>query len=65
MGDVVNLRTERKRRRREDDARRADENRVRHGLSKTEKVAGREERRRAESLLDGHRIERPDGKEPA
>jgi hypothetical protein len=66
MGEVVNLRTERKRRRREDEARRADENRIRHGLTKAAKDAARNERHRADAALEGHRIvPSPDDKEPA
>ena len=60
MGEVVNLRIARKRRRREDEARLADENRIRHGLSKAEKAAARIERRRSEMTLDGHRRSKDD-----
>ena len=60
MGEVVNLRIARKRRRREDEARQADENRVRHGMTKTEKTAARIERRRLEAELDGHRLSKGD-----
>lgn len=66
MGEIVNLRMARKRRRREDEARRSDENRIRHGLSKAEKNAASAERRRSEAALEGHRLRScPDDKEPA
>lgn len=55
MGDLVNLRRFRKAKRREDEARKADENRVAFGRSKAEKnlteAAGALEARR----LEGHR----------
>ena len=60
MGEVVNLRIARKRRRREDEARQADENRVRHGLTKAEKTVARSERRRSVDALDGHRLSKGD-----
>ena len=60
MGEVVNLRIARKRRRREDEARQADENRVRHGLTKAEKTVARSERRRSVDALDGHRLAKGD-----
>ena len=60
MGEVVNLRIARKRRRREDEARQADENRVCHGLTKAEKTVARSERRRSVDALDGHRLSKGD-----
>ena len=60
MGEVVNLWIARKRRRREDEARQAEENRVRHGLTKAEKTAARIERRRSIDVLDGHRLSKGD-----
>ena len=66
LGEVVNLRMARKRRRRDDETRRADENRIRHGMTKASKTADRAERRRAEAALDGHRLGgSPEDKEPA
>lgn len=57
---IVNLRTERKRRRREDSEAQAAENRARHGRTKAEKgrdaAAAESEKRH----LDGHRLGRPD-----
>ena len=60
MGEVVNLRIARKRRRREDEARQAEENRVRHGLTRAEKTSARVERRRSIDVLDGHRLSKGD-----
>ena len=60
MGEVVNLRIARKRRRREDEVRQAEENRVRHGLTKAEKTAARIERRRSIDALDGHCLSKGD-----
>lgn len=54
MADIVNLRSFRKRKAREEDARKADENRIRHGRSKSEKLTEKTEAGRAASLLDAH-----------
>ena len=63
MAEIVNLRQARKRKRRADDARAADENRVIHGQPAAETIA----RRRAEALkekrLDGHRRDPHDAQE--
>lgn len=66
MAEIVNLRTARKRKAREEKARAADENRTRHGLSKAQKLAHAAESARDAAALDGHRRERlpdpgPDG----
>lgn len=61
MGEIVNLRSVRKLRRKEADAQAASENRVRHGRSGAQKRAEREESRRAEVAIDGHRRDRADG----
>jgi hypothetical protein len=63
MGEIVNLRTVRKRKSREDAARAADENRIRHGRSKADKLRGRDEARKLQAHLDGHRRS-PPGDEP-
>ena len=60
MGEIVNLRSIRKRKAREEDARKADENRIRHGRSKSEMLKEKTETGRAASLLDAHRRERAD-----
>ena len=57
MGDIVNLRTVRKQRDRAEDARKADENRVRFGRTKAEKQAEAKAAKRAETNLDNHRRE--------
>ena len=61
MAEVINLRTARKRAKREQDAKRAEENRLAYGRPKAER---RLEDARAEKLqrdLDAHRIEPGDG----
>lgn len=66
MGDLVNLRRERKRRARERDAAAAADNRVAHGLTKSARDAAAATRRLAERALDGRRLdaaESPDGDE--
>jgi len=60
MGEIVNLRMQRKRHRREREADDAARNRLRFGQPKAERVRQERERRRAERVLDGHRIEPPD-----
>jgi hypothetical protein len=60
MGDVVNLRTARKRKERETRAKEADASRALHGRSKAEKEAETLHREKAISFLDGHRRGKPD-----
>jgi hypothetical protein len=62
MAEVINLRTVRKRAKREEDAKRAAENRVTHGRPKAERQLeqARAEKRRRD--LDAHRIEPGDGR---
>ena len=57
MGDVVNLRRFKKRLERKKSAEQADVNRVRHGRSKSERIAERERTNRADEVLDQHRID--------
>lgn len=59
MAEIVNLRTARKRKAREDDRRIAEQNRVRHGRSKDERRAAEAERDRASAAHDAHRRDRP------
>lgn len=59
MGDIVNLRNVRKRKAREENARKADENRIRRGRSRSGKLMEKAETGRAAALLDAHRRERP------
>ena len=60
MGEVVNLRTARKRRLRDERDAAAAENRVRHGRTGPEKRADRAERERAARTHDGRLLDRRD-----
>ena len=57
MGDVVNLKRFRKRSEREQAAKQAEANRARFGRSKSERAADAIRARRANELLDQHRID--------
>ena len=61
MGDVVNLRTHRKRAERKRKANRAAERRVQHGKTKAERLVTAARKKRAERDLDLHRLETGDG----
>ncbi|WP_282610237.1 DUF4169 family protein [Pelagibius sp. Alg239-R121] len=61
MGDIVNLRQERKRRKRRTKETEASENRIRFGLTKAEKKKNDQERDRAIHHLDAHRKDDPEG----
>jgi hypothetical protein len=56
MGEVVNLRQSRKRRRRAEASDQAAANRARFGRRKDERQAAEAERDRAASVLDQHRL---------
>ena len=56
MGDIVNLKRFRKRSEREQAAKDAEANRARFGRSKSERAADAMRARRANELLDQHRI---------
>ena len=60
MGEIVNLRTRRKRAVREDASRKADANRVAFGLPKAERERAALERDIADRRIEGHRRETPD-----
>ena len=60
MGDVVNLKRFKKRTAREASAQQADANRARFGRTKSERALDEQRTRRADDLLDQHRI---DGKD--
>ena len=60
MGEVVNLRMARKRRDRREDEKRAEANRVLHGLTKAERTKSSTEAARDAQRLDGHRREPAD-----
>jgi hypothetical protein len=56
-GDIVNLKRFRKRSEREQAAKEAEANRARFGRSKSERAAEATRARRADELLDQHRID--------
>lgn len=60
MADLINLRQARKRRDRDDKARAAEENRIRFGRTKAQKMQDRAMRRKAERDHESHRLERDD-----
>lgn len=59
--NVVNLNRFRKKRQREEKAKQAEINRVKHGRTKAEKEAQRVDRERAARILDGARLEHDGG----
>ena len=65
MAEVVNLRRARKTQERMRRQAVADQARIKHGRSASERALAREERERAQSRLDAHKIdnehEKPDG----
>jgi Domain of unknown function (DUF4169) len=61
MGDLVNLRTARKRAKRRQAERAAASNRLLHGRSKAEQALEQSRSDQAQSNLDRHRIEPGDG----
>jgi hypothetical protein len=60
MGEVVNLRLERKRKRRIASAEKATEQRVLHGMSESERSLKEAREKRAELNLDQHRLDTGD-----
>ena len=56
MGEVVNLKRHKKRVARDQAARDADANRVRHGRTRAERERDKEQDRKLNSLLDQHRL---------
>lgn len=62
MGEIVNLRTARKRKIRENEARIAEQNRTLHGISKVEKLRNITDALKLDTHLDGHRISPPKNK---
>ena len=60
MGDIVNLKRVRKRSEREQAAKEADANRARFGRTKSERAADALRTKRADELLDQHRIDGED-----
>lgn len=59
MAEIVNLRMARKRKERGERERLAAENRVRHGMSKAERLAAKKQAQRSTTVLDGHVRDRP------
>jgi len=55
MGDIVNLRTARKRRKRVEQEQEASENRARFGRTRDAKVTERLDKEQAERRLDAHK----------
>jgi hypothetical protein len=62
MGEIVNLRRARKARDRSRDEDQAQQNRIRHGLSKAEKHLSEKTRAQEAKKLEGHRRDAPDDK---
>jgi hypothetical protein len=62
MSEIVNLRQARKRKRRAENERAAEANRVQHGRTKSEKRKTLRLNAMAEERLASHRRDRPDGK---
>ena len=60
MGEVVNLKRFRKRAEREQSAKQADANRTRFGRTKSERVLEERRSKRANDVLDQHRIDGED-----
>ena len=56
MGDVVNLKRFKKRMERDQSAQAADANRARFGMTKAERTTEAQRGKRANDLLDQHRI---------
>lgn len=56
MGEIVNLRRARKAKKRAEDARAADENRIAFGRPKAERALSEKEQALAARRLDGHRL---------
>ena len=60
MGDVVNLRHERKRKQRRREETEAAQNRILFGMTNAERRRLEDERDKAERGLEAHKITRPD-----
>lgn len=62
MGEIVNLRRARKSKKRAQESRTADENRIAFGRTKSERALSETERALAARRLDGHLLRDPDPK---
>lgn len=58
MGDVINLRTARKRADRRKAEERAGANRIAHGLTKAERKLGKARKAKADREIEGHRLDK-------
>lgn len=58
--DIINLRSFRKQKRRDEKEQTAEENRIRHGRTKQEKARDLRESEKADREIDGHKIEEAD-----
>ncbi len=56
-GNVVNLNRFKKKKQREEKAKQANVNRVKHGRNKAQKEGERADRERAARLLEGHKLD--------
>ena len=65
MADIVNLRQARKRKKRDEKDRAADDNRRAHGRTAAEKTETRLVKSLDDKRLEAHRRERPDDGEPS
>ena len=57
MGETINLKQFKKRAERDRSAKQAETNRARFGRSKSERTSEQQQRERAKSLLDQHRLD--------
>jgi hypothetical protein len=57
MGDVINLNKWKKKKAREEKEKRAQENRLRNGVSSAERRLGDKKKQLADKQLDGHKLE--------
>lgn len=60
MGEVINLRTARKRADRRKDEERASANRIAHGLTKAERKLDKARKAKAAREIEGHRLDKRD-----
>jgi len=58
MGDVVNLNKYRKKKAREEREKRAEQNRLKHGLSPSEHALRERKKQLEDKRLDGHKLDR-------
>lgn len=58
MGEVINLNKYRKKKAREEREKRAEQNRLKRGMSSTERTLREKKKQLDEKRLDGHKLER-------